>query len=255
MKKLFTTIFSLIVVLAMGCTSHAEDTPKVNAIVDKAIKALGGEEKLSKINTAFWKSKNNIYGNGLVIEGSGRTIFQGLNHFRQEFETYHDGSKVKVVIVLAGDKCSRLSGENLTVMDKDEVANQKRDIYLTIIPITMLALKEKEFMKEVSADEKFGDKIVVGLKVIAAYKKEFKIYFDKWTGLPVKLVAKVPFSTLVSTRYAEQVTLFEGYKEMAGIKKATKITTTRNGRKFSEQTITEFKILDKVEAKTFTETK
>jgi len=50
-----------------------------------------------------------------------------------------------------------------------------------------------------------------------------------------------------------QETTFGNYKEMAGVKKATKIQAQRDGEKFLEQEISEFKVLDKVDPKTFAE--
>jgi hypothetical protein len=45
------------------------------------------------------------------------------------------------------------------------------------------------------------------------------------------------------------------YKEFDGIKKATKIESKRDGEKFIEQEITDYKVLDKAPADAFTEPK
>jgi hypothetical protein len=50
-----------------------------------------------------------------------------------------------------------------------------------------------------------------------------------------------------------QETTFADYKDLDGIKKATKIVSKRDGEKFRDEEITEFKVLDKVDPKTFTE--
>ena len=42
-----------------------------------------------------------------------------------------------------------------------------------------------------------------------------------------------------------QETTFGGYKEMGGIKKATKVASKRDGEKFIDSEVTEFKILEK----------
>ena len=52
-----------------------------------------------------------------------------------------------------------------------------------------------------------------------------------------------------------QTTTFGDYKEMAGIQKATKVNSLRDGKKFIEQQVTEFKIVEKLDAKTFAEPK
>ena len=81
-------------------------------------------------------------------------------------------------------------------------------------------------------------------------RKDFTLYFDKESGLPVKLVAKV-----VGFRGDEytQETTYKDYKDFDGIKKATKVESKRDGEDFMKSEITEFKVLDKVDPKTFSE--
>ena len=89
------------------------------------------------------------------------------------------------------------------------------------------------------------------LKVTPKDGKDFTISFDKETGLPVRMVAKV-----VGFQADEftQETTFSDYKEKAGIQVATKLTSKRNGEKFIEESVTEFTTSDKEpDAKTFAE--
>ena len=75
-------------------------------------------------------------------------IVQGLDHARQEFAGQFGGNDVKGVTLLAGDKGSRQFGDNHSDLDKAAVANQKQAVYLQVIPITMLPLKDKAYKVE-----------------------------------------------------------------------------------------------------------
>jgi hypothetical protein len=86
--------------------------------------------------------------------------------------------------------------------------------------------------------------------VTPADGKEFTLAFDKESGLPVKLVARVV--GFQGNEYTQETT-YKDYKDLDGIKKATKIESKRDGEKFREEEITEFKILGKVDPKTFAE--
>jgi hypothetical protein len=229
---------------------RAADTQDANAILDKAIKAIGGEEKLGKIQAVSWTTKGTITLNGSDNQVTGRTVVQGLDHSRQEFEGEFGGNPVKGVTVLAGDKGWRNFGDNHTELDKEALANEKRRAYLALIPVTILPLKGKEFKVESIADDKVGDKPAVGIKVTPPDGKEFSLYFDKESGLPVKMVAKV--AGFMGDEFTQETT-FSDYQDMAGIKKATKIQSKRDGEKFLDQQITEFKVLDTVDTKTFAE--
>ncbi len=251
MTKMFTALCAVALVCGFAGTVRADDDADAKAIVDKAVKALGGEEALGKAKAASWKSKTTLSFNGNENEGSSDAVMQDLDHFRQEFTGEFNGNKFRGVTVISDDKGARKFGDNRTDLDAAAVAAQKRTVYLTVIPVTLLALRDKDFKLAPIPEVKVSDKPAVGLNVTAPDKKEFKIYFDKESGLPVRTVAKV--QGFGNQGEFTQETDFSDYKDMAGIKKATKIVAKRNGEKFMSQQITEFKVLDKVDPKMFTD--
>jgi hypothetical protein len=240
------------VALVVGLRSpgRAADAPDANAILDKAIKAIGGEEKLGKVQAVSWTAKGTITLMGNDNDVTTRSVLQGLDHSRQEFEGNFGGSPVKGVTVLASDKGWRTFGGDHTELDKDALANEKRRAYLALIPVTILPLKGKEFKLETIADQNVGDKPAAGIKVTPPDGKEFTLYFDKESGLPVKMVAKV--AGFMGDEFTQETT-FSDYQDRGGIKKAMKLQAKRDGEKFLDQQITEFKILDMVDSKTFVE--
>jgi hypothetical protein len=242
----------LVMALVAGMCSpvRAADAPDANAILDKAIKAIGGEEKLSKVKVASWKAKGTVTFGGNDNPVTTQSTMQGLDHARLELEGEFGGNPFKGVTVVAGDKGWRDFGGNRMDLDKDALANEKRTIYLMWVPITILPLKGKEFKVEAIAEENAGDKPAAGIKATGPDGKELRLYFDKESGLLAKMVAKV--IGFMGDEYTQETT-FSDYQEMGGIKKATKLQSKRDGEKFIEQQITEFKVLDEVDAKTFAE--
>jgi hypothetical protein len=237
--------------LIAGATSPLQaDDKDATAILDKAIKALGGEEKLAKSQTFTQSAKGTISFGGNDADITSNMWVQGLDHARQEFEGSAGGNTFKGVTVVAGDKGWRKFGGEKTALEGDMLANQKRGMYLALVPVTVLPLKGKGFKVQAAGEEKVGDKPAVKIKGTGPDDKEFTLYFDKETGLPLKMVGKV-----VAPMAGEflQETTYGDYKEMGGIKKATKITATRDGAKFLSQEITDFKVMDKLDPKTFAE--
>ena len=113
-------------------------------------------------------------------------------------------------------------------------------------------MKGKDFKVEAAGEEKVGDKPAAVVKVTAPDKKDFKIFFDKESGLPVKVVADVV--GFGGEEYTQETTM-ENYKDWDGIKRPTKTESKRNGEKLVSVEITDFKVLDKVEPDTFAEPK
>jgi hypothetical protein len=250
--KRFVVAWALVgAVLVAGSSSpvRAEDK-NANAVLDKAIKALGGEEKLGNIKAMSWKSKGTITFGGDDNNFTGETIVQGLDHFRSTFEGEFMGNKVKGATVLAGDKGWRKFADMGSAIEKEGLANEKRNLYLQIVPVTIVPLKGKGFKVEAGGEEKVGGKAASVLKVTGPDGKDFKLFFDKESGLPVKLVAKV--RGFMGEEFTQETT-YGGYKDFGGIKKATKNESKRDGEKFLKAEVTEFKVLDKVPPKTFAE--
>jgi hypothetical protein len=82
--------------------------------------------------------------------------------------------------------------------------------------------------------------------------KEFNLYFDAATRLPVRLVARVVGFN--GDEYTQETT-FSDYRPIDGIQVATKLVSKRDGEKFQDFQITEFKVMDPVDPKTFAEPK
>jgi hypothetical protein len=247
MKRFSAWVLAAGVLLGFTGTASADADKDAKAILDKAIKAMGGEEKLGTLKAFTWKTKGTITFGGNDNPFTGQTTAQGLDHYRAEFEGDFGGNMVKGVTVINGDKGWRKIGE--MAMDID-VAVEKRNIYLQLVPQMLLPLKEKSFKIEPAGEEKVGDKPALGLKIIGPDGKDFTLYFDKETGLPVKQVAKV--TGFMGDEFTQE-TSYGNYKDFGGIKKATKIESKRNGEKFVDIEFTDFKVLDKVDPKTFAE--
>ena len=249
MTRLIGAALALALVSGPGGPVRAADKD-TDAVLDKAIKALGGADNLAKAKAATWKTKGTLTVMGADNPFTTHATVQGLDHFCQEFEGEFGGNKVQAVGVLAGDKGWRKFGDDVMALDKDALANEKRTLYLNVVPMTILPLKGKGFKVEAAGEEKVADKPAAVLKVTPPDGKDFKLYFDKESGLPVKLVAKVV--GFMGEEFTQETT-YADYKEMGGIKKATKVTSKRDGAKFLEQQVTEFKALKKVDPKTFAE--
>jgi hypothetical protein len=213
---------------------------------------LGGAEKLGAAKAVTWKSKGKIRRNDSESDFSSKVTTRGIEQFRQDFEGDFGGNPVKGVTILVGDKGWRKFGEESNKLEDDALANQKRTVYLQVVGQMPQFLNADGFKVEAADEEKVGDKPAVVLKVTGPDGKDFQLFFDKESGLPVKMTA-----TVAGRQGAEsaQETTYANYKDFDGIKRATKVETKRNGKKYLDAEISDFKILEKVDPKTFAEPK
>lgn len=247
MRRLFSAAFVAAFLFVPFVPARAGDDD-AKSVIDKGIKALGGEDKLAKVDAFTVKTKGTVVFNGNENEMTAEATYKGLDHLRREFgnDQFHG------VVVFAGDKGWRKFGDNSGQIEGDAVANEKRSIYLQVIPVTLMPLKGKDFKVEPAGEEKVGDKPAVVLKVTGPDGKDFKLYLDKETGLPVRVVAKV--LGFQGEEFTMEST-YSDFKDFGGIKKATKASVKRDGDKFQDIEVTDFKVLDKVDPDTFSEPK
>ena len=250
--KRFPGVLVLAVFATGLMTQTRADEAEAKAVVDKAIKALGGEEKLAKVKAYSTTSKGKVFFGGNEMPFTGKATLEGTEKFRSEFNGELNGNAFQGVTVLNGDKAWRKFGEEPMALEDEALANEKRTVYLTATSVLLLPLNGKGFKLESAPDEKVGDKAVAVVKVTGPDKKDFTMYFDKETGLPLKQKATV---TGFDNMEFVQETTFDAFKEFGGIKRATKITAKRDGEPFIETEVTDFKVLDKVDADLFTEPK
>jgi hypothetical protein len=250
MNRLGVPMLLIALTFSMAGFGQAGGDKNAQAVIDKGIAALGGAEKLGAVKAATWKAKGKVNFGGNENEFTSAVTVQGLDHYRSEFESDFGGNKFKGVTVLAGKKGWRKFGDNRTDLEGDGLANEKRNVYLQVVPMTLVPLKGKDFKVESAAAEKVADKAASVLKVTAPDGKDFKLYLDQASSQPVKLVASV---VGFNGQEFMQETNFGNYKDFQGIKKATKIEIKRDGEVFMTQEITDFRTIDKVDPKTFSE--
>jgi hypothetical protein len=236
-------------VLSARCGVQAAG-PDAKEVIEKAITALGGEAKIAarEAKAVETKGKGKLNFGGNEGDFSTTTTTVGLTKFRQEFKGDFGGNEVKGVTVMDGDKAWRKFADMLSKLEDDQLANQKRAVYLSVVPAIIIPLKGKDFKVESTKEDKVDNKPAIALKIVGPDKKDFELFFDKESGLPVKMLATV--AGLQGDEFTQETT-YGKYKEFDGIKHATKVENKRNGEKFIDLEVTDVKVLDKVDPKTF----
>jgi hypothetical protein len=229
------------VVILQVVSARADDA---NAIIEKAVTALGGREKLEKIHGAEVRTKGTISvaGNEGAVTAHG--IGQDMDHYRGEFVADLGGNKIEGTTVINGDKGWRKFNGEVTPLDDRALKAEKRMIYLQLVAGNPTLLGRKGFKVAKAADG--------AVTAAGPDGKEFTISFDPQSGLPAKVVATV---TAFGGNDVKQETTYSDFKEFGGIKRATKVESKRDGEPYLKQELVDIKWLDSVDPKTFDEPK
>jgi hypothetical protein len=226
-------------VFILGAAAPAQDGEKqARAILDKGVKALGGEANLKKFKAYTWKvSQKPTYRvpedrDAITVELS----VQFPDRFRRVLtRTGRRDGKSTITLVVDGAKGWYKAGGETRGLVKEELANEKEDLYLEWV-LRLYPLRDKQFKLQPLGETKVKGKDAVGLKVSCKGRPDVRLYFDKGTGLPVKCERPVqkPAEKVDETIY------FEGYQEAKGIKWPVKRTIFHGRHQVSEERTIEF---------------
>jgi hypothetical protein len=182
MRLCVATLLAAVVSSGLPGKANADDGAK--AILDKAIKALGGEEKLKSVQAFTWTANASIKANRKVSDSVFLVTFQGLDHVRRDFRT-----RAPYRVLMSGDKGWHTAGGQYRPMTKEALERQKRMTYLQVASTLLVPLKSPGFKYEAAGEEEVRGKPALILKVTGPDGKDFTISFDKESFLPVKEVA------------------------------------------------------------------
>src|SRR5438094_592207 len=121
MRKLL--LLSAGVCLVLGLAGRVAAADETQAIIDKAIKAHGGKDKLAKAKASEVKTKGKIHlGGGIAF--TGETYVQVPDKFKTVLELEVNNMNINVTTVFNGDKAwVKANGEKIKLDD-----NLKKEI-------------------------------------------------------------------------------------------------------------------------------
>lgn len=235
-------VCALLAVAFFVTLSRADDAADARAVIDKAIKAAGGEAALAKFSAQTFREKGTYYGMGDGLPYTGVYSVQWPDRFRMEIEGVF-------TLIVAGDKGWVKSQKGVEVMTDEQLAREKNNLHGAYVS-TLLPLKDKAYTLSTLPEAKVDDRTVAGLKVACKGRPDVTLWFDKSTGLLAKVEQMVQPEDLKAKPVNQEVTLTD-YKEFAGYKIATNVVAKREGKKFVEAIISDVKPAEKLDEKLF----
>jgi len=233
---------SLVLCLVVSLV-RAEDQAKARAIIDKALQAAGGEEKLAKFKAQTFDEKGTYYGSGNGQPYTGTYSLQWPDRYRMEI-------KDVFTMVVTSDKGWVKSEQGTVELTKEQLAGEHEKLYCGYVA-HLLPLKDKAYMLTLLPETKIEDKPVLGVKVSHKGKPDVLLYFDKTTGLLAGSEYKVHNFQNPMGMKVKQEASFSEYKEFQGCKVPTKIVLKHDGKLFVEAVMLDVKLAEKLDDSVF----
>jgi outer membrane lipoprotein-sorting protein len=239
-------------VLAAGGAARADEKADLQKVIDKAIKAMGGEEKLAKYKAETYKMKGKFYGMGEGIDYTGEVSVQVPDKVRIQIDGDAGGMKVTFFIRVADGKkvwMKAFGQETKEITDKDELAEVKEANHEERVA-SLLPLKEKGYELASLGEVKVDNKPAIGMRVSHKGFRDVNLFFDKDSGLLVKREGTVKDFDMGGKEFMQE-TLLSDYKEVSGVKRPMKLLINRDGKKYVEGELTDVELKEKLDDSVF----
>ncbi len=240
------TVFCCAAVL--GSAARAED--ETRAIVEKAIKAHGGAEKLAKQKKAALQSK----GKGKVHQLGGIDITMEVlaqdGKARQIIEGEVANTKFKQIVLFDGKKIQIfINGMEIKLGDKKTDEEIREKVYAEKLT-GLVFLKDKGIKLSLLGEVKVKDRPALGVRVSSEGHRDVNLFFDKEKGLLVK--TEMRNIDLQSGEEKTEEKILSDYKEFDGFLIPKHITVLHDGKENVTLEIEEAKVVDSLDEDTFT---
>jgi hypothetical protein len=247
MARLVCGLLTPVVMVLVAAPTPAEDSTQ--AIIDKAIKAHGGTKKVNELKCLRTKTKGHLEAlGGLDFTQESASRLDGK--FKEVVHLDVNGQAVTVTTVFNGKKAwLNVNGQAQNVDDKvlgeiKEAAALARFARLTL-------LKGKDYKLDSLGEVKVDGKSAVGIKASKKGQRDVSLWFDKKSGLLLKTERRMR-DLMTSQELTEERVITE-YQDVDGHKVAKKVSVRRDGNKYLDVEVTEFKIVDDIDDGEFTE--
>lgn len=222
----------------------AEDA---RTIIERAIKAHGGEAKLAKLKTTSSKAKGTVYLR-LPVPLSIESVWQWPDRLKNVATSNLAKSSSLVDAIAGDDSWSVRDGKPgpLGAVKRDELRTQAH--VRRLLMLTPL-LQDNSYKLSVLEGIRIDDRPAAGIVVSCPGERDIKLYFDVETGRLAKIERRI--SDDAGKKESVQEEFFRDYRDIDGVPTAAKQVWHRDGKKVLEMTVTEAHYPDRLDADAF----
>jgi hypothetical protein len=244
MRNVFLLCTGLCVALAVPSQARAQDA-ECRAIIDKALQAQGGAEKIESLKAFIAKAKGNIRFMEMNLDFTLEAYAQLPTKSKALINLSINGMQIEIVQAFDGNKGWTSALGQVKDAEKEEVDEHNAMVHVESVTNLYALRKDKEFKLSPLGETKVGDTPVVGVQVTKKDKRDVSLYFDKKTHLLVKAEYRAldPFTKME----VAQEKLYSEYKDslLPGAKMASKQIVNNDGKRFMEVELTEIRVVDR----------
>jgi hypothetical protein len=258
------TTAAVVAVVLAGLTKAApapdDDQAKAEAIVDKAIKAVGGSDNLTKLRSFKIKAERTTKIGGKDVVMKVEQLYDHPDR-RRIWEQITGEDKPNYLEIISADKGWAFVVARGGDLRPEAVKRCKETFFVEAISRQLPLFKGPPWKLTPLGESKLGDRRTVGIKLSRENSPDAKLFFAVESGLPVKSefvlrpeslvgypeISKDTENKLTSTR----TSFYEEFKEFSGVKLPTRIRHLNDDKEVGELKLIEVTVIDKFDDEAF----
>jgi hypothetical protein len=217
--------------LLAGAVPAVRAQDPARSIVERAIVAHGGMDKLSRARADRTRMRGIIYVGKTTVPFTSEVTVQLPKKYKMVL-AMRESDKTRVVIHELDGDAVNITIDGTTQPAQGTHANQLRQTLelesaMRLVPL----LDSKAFTLTALGEYKLHDRIVVGVGVKGSGQRELKMYFDKETALLVKTEQKIDGG---DGKDVLQEAFYRDHREVGGYRRPGRAAAYRDGKKVLE---------------------
>ncbi len=242
-----TTLLSGALALLLGAgQALAQDRPR--EVLERAIKAHGGLERLSRFRADRVKLKGHLLLGEKEVFFTAEAVFQMPGQYKNSLESTIDNRRYQLVEVINGDKVFITINGQPQKVEPAALSEMRQTLQIERAIRLVPLLTDQNYEVTLAGQSKVNERPVLTLKVSAKGKKDLFLSFDKDTGLLFKTEHVL---TDGHGKEVRQEGYFTDFRDFDGYRRPSRLTFFRDGKKIMEAELIEVKYLDKIDESEF----
>jgi hypothetical protein len=245
MRTLLWSLLALGVLANFIAPARADDA--ATAVIDRAIQAHGGLEKLAKTQKMTRKATGVMSFFGQDVPFTDELVLQLPDRWRWTIDGETQGQKLRLILVYNGQKAWQSASGKVVELDKDGLQKIRDELYVLSLASLAPLKTEKGFSFITLADSKVNGRDATPILVSHEGHNDLKLSFDKASGLLVKIEGKAKEASLpIDKEY-----FYLDHREIDGVKVPAKYVEHSNGKKVVDVSALSYRFHSRLDDSTF----
>ena len=243
--RITTATFALLLMLAPA--AWAQDPART--MIERAVVAHGGMEKLSAVRADKVKIKGTLYIGKTAGPFTDEITIQGPAQFKSVVRLGEGQREHTIVHLLDGEKAAILIDGQAQPVSGGNLAQMRQTLQLDQAMKLVPLLMDPAFQVAPLGEFQFNGRVVVGVRVVGRGQRDLRLYFDRETALLVKSEHLLDGAGGKDVR---QEAYYADYREVGGYRRPGKVTAYRDGKKVTEAVLVEARHFSRIDPAEFT---